>query len=601
MGPYLIADSTAMTTPTFKACLNEWNAEVLKEFAKQLGVHRSKHTRKQHFIDAINAVLTQTPEAFIARLGKNEKILLAETLYGGELPSEQVFMAKHGVARPQISDRGYGSGRRAALVSCVLSFERYTNEVIVFPSLVSRLKPLVPEPDPPRARPMTDPPEMHEGQYVRTYSGERFVELELKRVLRHVGLGKTRVTKGSGRPTDASTRALGEALVEPDFSLDPPEDKRDRFTDLAGPVRAHAWGVLVQQCGWAKAKGGTLALTPSGKKMLSSFSPEAFRAGFDSFLADEKFDELHRVNHLRGQTGKAKRGLLSVASRRFDFVDHAHLLPPGEWLDFDEAFRLLEASGGCPGIYKSARAFLYLDEARYGAIYDSRPVDRQFLRALFMESLATLGILDIAYVQPHHLWPELDAAWGAEIHSFLGRYDGLVAVRLNDWGAYCLELTDSYTAAAKEESPGLQILPNHEIAVPGEPDPGDLALLELIAVRISDHVWKLDKSTLLQSLESGAQFQEIRELLSAASHNEIPANIAQWLGELEEKAFSCKGAHRAIVLSWRNREQAATIANSAGTAKLCQHLGDHRILLLEKDRNAFASAARKQGFLIPGS
>lgn len=39
-----------MTTPAFKACLNNWSADVLKEFAKLLEVYQKTHTRKQGFL-----------------------------------------------------------------------------------------------------------------------------------------------------------------------------------------------------------------------------------------------------------------------------------------------------------------------------------------------------------------------------------------------------------------------------------------------------------------------------------------------------------------------------------------------------------------------
>jgi hypothetical protein len=51
---------------------------------------------------------------------------------------------------------------------------------------------------------------------------------------------------------------------------------------------------------------------------------------------------------------------------------------------------------------------------------------------LFLESLATLGLLDVAYVYPHHLWPEFSGHWGTDDLCFCGRYDGLLYARPND-------------------------------------------------------------------------------------------------------------------------------------------------------------------------
>jgi len=65
------------------------------------------------------------------------------------------------------------------------------------------------------------------------------------------------------------------------------------------------------------------------------------------------------------------------------------------------------------------------------------------MRAFLFESLATLGLIDFAYTYPHSLWPELGDSWGIDELSFCGRYDGLLYVRLNALGAYCLGMANA--------------------------------------------------------------------------------------------------------------------------------------------------------------
>ena len=43
--------------------------------------------------------------------------------------------------------------------------------------------------------------------------------------------------------------------------------------EAAGPLRAHAWPALVQQCGWAKIKGSVLTVTAEGKELMQQFDP----------------------------------------------------------------------------------------------------------------------------------------------------------------------------------------------------------------------------------------------------------------------------------------------------------------------------------------
>jgi len=49
--------------------------------------------------------------------------------------------------------------------------------------------------------------------------------------------------------------------------------------------------------------------------MLSG-EPEEFRKGVGRFFKDSSFDELRRINHIRGQTGKTKRSMVAVSKRR---------------------------------------------------------------------------------------------------------------------------------------------------------------------------------------------------------------------------------------------------------------------------------------------
>ena len=230
----------------------------------------------------------------------------------------------------------------------------------------------------------------------------------------------------SRRPSDATVRLLGTALVTPDFDVELPAEDRGKYTKTAGAIRAHAWAVLVQQCNWAKPNGGLLVLTKAGKDLLGGVSPAAFREGFQRFLEDDQFDELNRINHIRGQTGKAKRYMTHPSERREAICDSMAAWPVGRWISLDEAFRFIDASGGQLDVTYEPDC-LYFAELQYGALGGAGDhIERQYLRAFLMEPLATLGVVDIAYVYPQGLWPELSGSWGTDDLEFCGRYDGLL-------------------------------------------------------------------------------------------------------------------------------------------------------------------------------
>ena len=250
------------------------------------------------------------------------------------------------------------------------------------------------------------------------FSGERTVFFELRRMLQLVQGGKVRVQPKSGRPTPATQRAIAASLAAPDFDLELPAAQRDKYTLEGGPVRAHAWAVLVQQCGWCKASQGVLKLTKEGQRLLQDPLPEALRDGVERLAIDDKFDELQRINNIRGQTGKARRWMTKPSERREAILDGLAEWPVNEWLEFEEAYRFLNACGH-PFSVTDNPTSLYFCEQRYGYIPEQDGIDRQYLRVLMFESLATLGLIDVAYVYPHFLWPELSRRMGNGRHGLL--------------------------------------------------------------------------------------------------------------------------------------------------------------------------------------
>jgi len=240
------------------------------------------------------------------------------------------------------------------------------------PEVAQALRALLPEPAPLQAKAEPALPSVfhfkhrwrnwEEDRPIHVFESERIAPAELPRVLRLIQSGKIKVTDAGRRPTDASSRLLSEALLLPDFALDPPTDRRDERTELAGAVRGHAWGVLAQQCGWCKARGGILTLTPAGQSCSAGFNLGQFRVGVDRFFANDDFDELSRVNHIRGQSGKGQRSMSHPVVRKQGVKEALQQFPTGQWLSFAEARRLVDASGYDWNVLSSDRSGLYFGE-----------------------------------------------------------------------------------------------------------------------------------------------------------------------------------------------------------------------------------------------
>jgi hypothetical protein len=160
---------------------------------------------------------------------------------------------------------------------------------------------------------------------------ERAAIQDLETVLRLVEAGKLSVSDKTRRPTAATMRLIADALAGGDFYVEQ--------EDGVGPIRAFAWPMLVQASGLAELRGTRLALTKAGVKALGAERASVIRTAWSRWLGTRILDELARVDAIRGQTGKGKRGLTAAAGRREPIADALAECPPGRWVAGDELFR----------------------------------------------------------------------------------------------------------------------------------------------------------------------------------------------------------------------------------------------------------------------
>ncbi len=387
----------------------------------------------------------------------------------------------------------------------------------------------------------------------------------------------------------------------PTFLLEPPADQVTDYTERAGGVRAHAWGVLVQQCGWAKVKGGRLSLTASGQKLMGSFDVADFAGGIAEFLADDEFDELNRIPYIRGQSGRGGRHLTPPSERREAICQSMRGWPLDKWVDFDEAARYTQASGHGFEV-SEADHYLYFSEMQYGSLSSQGPkIDRQYVRAFLFESLATLGLIDVAYTYPHSLWPELGDSWGTDELDFCGRYDGLLYVRLNALGAYCLGMAGAYDLPIQQTTDTFQVLPNREIVLltSRRPSTADRHMLELFASRKSDLVWELDGGRILNHLESGGLVADVLRFLEGNTSGPLPQTVQTMLSDLSRGAAAFVGAEESLLIECTDDHVAALIAHNAQAARCCYLAGGKRLAIPKRKLRAFRTAIKRLGFIIP--
>ncbi|MCD6587880.1 MAG: helicase-associated domain-containing protein, partial [Candidatus Fermentibacteraceae bacterium] len=227
-------------------------------------------------------------------------------------------------------------------------------------------------------------------------------------------------------------------------------------------------------------------------------------------------------------------------------------------------------------------------------------LEKVYTRVFLFEYLATLGLIDVAYVYPHYLWPEFNGWWGTDNHAFCSRYDGLLYVRLNPLGAYCLDVNNSYAPPKIKERKFFKIQSNMELIV------SDSSLtateqysLEMFAEQTSDMVWEISKEKILLSIEQGNSIDELLEFIENHSENQLPNTLVVFLDDISRKIKSILSVSDAVLVKCNDSVTAAAIASDSSLKKICLPAGDSSVVLSKKNEKAFRARLRKKGYILP--
>jgi len=593
--------------------LSGLNTDILKSWLRRVDALEKGMTRKDDFIRAISEQLSNNLSGILKRLNLAERCFLAQCAHQRRFVSAREFEAKYNTVCP-LPSMTISYRDEASLLVPFFHIPAYRNyaDACLVADMEEPIRALLAPPPGVESKPVSHVPTAWPSEVqcqgtdlirpVHIHESERIAPVELGRVLRLVQAGKLKVTDAAKRPTNATTRLTTESLVVPDFDLEIPESHcnewNSRYYTSCGSVRPHAWPVLIQQCGWARGKEGTLALTADGLSILGEFTPEKFRAGVSRLFTDDNFDELNRIDHIRGQSGKAKRFISKPSQRKLVVKGALKTCLINQWLAYPEVCRIVNAFGKNWDVLSTQSPALYFFEPQYGWICDNHGLCSQFLRAFLMESLSTLGIIDVAYIYPHRLWPDLKDSLNGDL-AFCSRYDGLLYVRITPLGAYALDITDHCDFRPDENPKLFHVVSRSELVLPHPLDPANRASLELMAERQNDMVWSLDVERILSHVETGGSLKQLRSFLETNASEALPEDVQDFLVELEERIGAFRSQRDAVLLEWADERLAQLLATSTETGKLCFHCGENRLVVAKSNLGAFSRAVKKLGFVVP--
>jgi hypothetical protein len=248
---------------------------------------------------------------------------------------------------------------------------------------------------------------------------------QLHAMLALVERGQVRCSATTKRPTAATMRLLAESLPGGDSY------PGEHFSAFSWPLLLQAGGACGRGQAGTDCPGSGGAQEGSGRGSAGVVGPLWVRGGV--------IDELSRLEAIKGQ--KRTNTLSSLKIRRSNAADVLAVLDPSAFTMIEPAFNALFPFGSGFSSVRGERATykLYIAEPRYASLGYShiefaRTVDMRYLMVLLFEYAATLGLVEVRYVDPELAMDDVEDLWGAHGFSRLSRYDGLRAVRLTELG-----------------------------------------------------------------------------------------------------------------------------------------------------------------------
>jgi len=426
---------------------------------------------------------------------------------------------------------------------------------------------------------------------------------DVKAVLRLIDAGQVRVGDKTRRPSQAALKAVTAVLADGDFygEEDQSQDEWDPVADLT--MKAFAWPMLLQAAGLAASAGTKLQLTEAGRKATTRPAHEIIRPLWDKWLKTTLLDEYNRIDVIKGQQGVGRGGLTAMAPRRQAVVDVLKQCPVKKWISISELFRLLKASAK-NFVVSHDPWKLYIAEQRYGSLgYDARhtweALQGRFTLAFLFEYGATLGLIDVAYIPPADSRNDFHDRWGTDDLSCLSRYDGLMFVRINALGAWCLGRADRYDPETVGVERVLQVLPNLDVVARHPPlRPADRLFLDRFAERNSEAVWHLSTAKGLAAVEEGLTVAELRDFLAARCQESLPQTVTVFVDDLENKAGQLEDQGAARLIGCRDAIVAQTLAHDRRLRPLCQLAGERLLVFRAADEAAVRRGLRELGYVL---
>jgi len=584
---------------TLRTYLEQYTVDVLKSLAALCDC--KKITRKADLIDCITAVL-KSP-AGLHRLWEQMDDLsrkaLSQAVHNGGEFDPNAFLAQYEQlpARPE-SHRYW---RPVAI-----SLDLFLHDGMIPKDVLPLLESWVPRPEPFQLEGWEIAPDEYKmGDHVFDLlraDTEHTGQQDLATLLRLIEAGKWRISTSTHMPHANSVKQLLPLLKEGDFY---PLDDAPKVAEIIRPVGLSLFAI---GSGLAKSAGrwnDKTELTDAGREWLRTQEPQLLLDAFEQWVQSAGFDELSRIRALRGQKSSGTH-LSRPSSRRERIIEALSWCPAGVWIPVEEFFRAIliwqfnfdvettDMSNLHLGSSKQYGWLEYLSATAYW-----RVVNGLYILAILWEYLATIGALDILYLDSADaLYPAEVPDWGDDLFSL---YDGFSCFRINDLGAYLLGQHDEYVPFARTRRPFLKIERDLIVhfAEPEQMSPADGLMLETFAIPLDEGGYRLDLDSLLAALEQNQDLEAALAYLTEWHIGPLPQEVTALFTDVIERSRAFGAPQPALKISARNTRLVQMVMGDPKLKQLCKLAGDRTIVISANRERAFRNRLRALGYVIP--
>ena len=438
---------------------------------------------------------------------------------------------------------------------------------------------------------------------VRKVAMETVVRHDLPALLHLVDSGQVGVSDKTGLATAASLRKIEAVLMGGDFySAEDETDLKKWDPGSLRPIRPYAWPLLLQTGGLAKRNGKKLDLTRKGKTALRVPFAETVKGVYGRWRDKGMSDEFRRIQVVKGQTGKGRR-MTAAGERRAVIEEALECCPVGEWVQVDELFRYMQAQGHD---FEVAHDYwkLYVADSNYGSLgysgyHGFEILQGRYILVYLFEYLATLGMIDLAYVLPNGMRDDYRGLWGTDDLSFFSRYDGLLYFRLNPLGAWCLDLCEDYRPVESADVPLFTVGEDLHIHLLRVAEHGELLMLDRYAERASEQTWALSAESVLGAMEQGQDPGVFLEFLEQRSESPLGSAAADFFIEIQNRKAALRDGGSARLLHCSDAGLVRLLTSDPATRDHCLQAGAKLLVVPEKAEKGLRDGLRKLGYIFP--